>query len=547
MQFSRLALAIGALAALAAAPAAAQDDASEGRGGGSPERRTTVTPYIEAAEIISAELSPGSDVVTYTRLAAGVDAAITGRNTVGSVSVRYERRIGWGDDVPDGDEVTGIARVSASVIPRTLTIEAGGLATRASVENNGGAVNAPFGDRDRTTNLYSVYAGPSLQTNAGYVAVQAHYRIGYSRVEDPDAVLTTSGGEPVDIFDDSTVQVANVHAGTKPGEGLPVGLGVGAGWYREDISNLDQRVEDRNVRADVTVPVSQTVALVGGVGYEDVEISSRDALRDSGGIPVVGADGRYVTDKSAPRTLAYDVSGLIWDVGVIWRPSVRTALEAHVGKRYGSTSYYGSFGWQATRRSSVNVAVYDNVTGFGGQINNALAALPTSFSAVRNALTGDIGGCVNSLEGGSCLGSALGSVRSSTFRGRGVAASYAVDLGRIGAGVGIGYNRRKFIGADGTILETANGVVDEDIWLAAYLNARLDQRSTLSANVRANWLDSGFDSTGDATAFGAGLAYDRVLAERLTATAAVSLDGISRRIDGDFWSASALVGMRYSF
>lgn len=542
MRLAGTRLAIAALAALAATPAIAQGD-----GGGNAERRTTVTPYIEAAEILSAELSPGSDVVTYTRLAAGVDAAITGRNSAGSLSLRYERRIGWGDDVADGDEVTGIARVSASVIPRTLTIETGGLATRASIENNGGAVTAPFGDGDRTTNLYSVYAGPSLQTNAGDVAVQAHYRIGYSRVEDPDAVITTSGGEPVDIFDDSTVQVANVHAGTKPGDGLPVGLGAGAGWYREDISNLDQRVEDRHVRADVTVPVSQSVALVGGVGYEDVEISSRDALRDAGGIPVVGPDGRYVTDKSEPRTLAYDVSGLIWDVGVIWRPSVRTALEAHVGKRYGSTSYYGSFGWQATRRSSVNIAVYDNVTGFGGQVNNALAALPTSFSAVRNALTGDIGGCVNSLEGGSCLASVLGSVRSSTFRGRGIAASYAVDMGRIGAGVGVGYNRRKFIAAQGTVLAAANGVIDEDIWLAAYLNARLDQRSTLSANVRANWLDSGFDSAGDATAFGAGLAYDRVLAERLTATAAVSLDGISRKIDDDFWTASALLGMRYSF
>ena len=282
MRFSHTALAIGALAAFAATPAMAQG--GSGEGSGSAERRVSVTPYIEAAEILSAELSPGSDVVTYTRLAAGVDAAITGRNTAGSLSLRYERRIGWGDDVADGDEVTGIARVSASVIPRTLTIEAGGLATRASIENNGGAVNAPFGDGDRTTNLYSVYAGPSLQTNAGDVALQAHYRIGYSRVEDPDAVLTTSGGEPVDIFDDSTVQVANVHAGTKPGDGLPVGLGVGAGWYREDISNLDQRVEDRHVRADVTVPVSQSVALVGGVGYEDVEISSRDALRDAGEI-----------------------------------------------------------------------------------------------------------------------------------------------------------------------------------------------------------------------------------------------------------------------
>jgi hypothetical protein len=50
------------------------------------------------------------------------------------------------------------------------------------------------------------------------------------------------------------------------------------------------------------LPVGNDLALVGGVGWENVKISSRDAVRD----PVTGLagdrrDGRYVTDKSAPR------------------------------------------------------------------------------------------------------------------------------------------------------------------------------------------------------------------------------------------------------
>lgn len=539
---------LGLAAALATAPAAAQEPSSPRGGKGAGDgRRIDVQPYIEAAQVISSELSPGNDTVTYSRLAAGVDTAITGRNTAGALSLRYERRFGWSDDAPDGDEISGIARVSASIVPRTLTIEAGGLATRTQVEGNGGSVLNPFSGADQTSDLYSVYAGPSLQTYAGDVAIQAHYRIGYSRLEGPDAVIAGSGGDVVDVFDDSTVQVASVQAGTKPGDVLPVGLAVGAGWYREDISNLDQRVDDKHVRADVTVPVSRTVALLGGVGYEDVEISSRDALFDVNGDPVLDSHGRIVTDKSAPRVLAYDVDGLIWDVGVMWRPSVRTALEAHVGRRYGTTSYYGTFGWQPTRRSSVNIAVYDNVAGFGGQLNNALSSLPTSFVAVRNALTGDLNSCVASLEGGSCLGNALGSVRSATFRGRGVAASYAVDIGRIQTGIGAGYDRRKFIAAEGTVLASANGVIDENYWLSAYLNMRLDRRSSLSGDIRANWLDSGFDPDGGITAFGAAVAYDRLLTERLSATAAVSLDGISREAEEDAWYLSALLGMRYAF
>jgi len=389
---------------------------------GSTGNRVEISPYIEASQVLLAELSPGSDVVTYSRIAAGVDASVQGRNNAGALSLRYERHIGWGDGASDGDIISGIARVSASVIPRTLTIEAGGLAARSRVEGNGGAFLSPSVGAADSSNIYAVYAGPSLTTQAGDLTVEGHYRLGYSRVEEPDAVIVAPGAEPLDIFDESVVHNAQIRVGSRPHQLLPVGVGVGAGWYQEDISNLDQRVRDRWLRGDVTVPVSPTVALVGGVGYEDVEVSARDAQRDLSGFPVIGPDGRYVTDSSSPRRLAYDVEGLIWDVGVLWRPSTRTQLEAHVGRRYGSTTYYGTLSYAPSSRSSINIVVYDNIAGFGGQVNNALAQLPTDFVANRNPLSGDIGNCVVSLEGGSCFGGALGAVRSSPFRARGVAA-----------------------------------------------------------------------------------------------------------------------------
>jgi hypothetical protein len=270
-------------------------------------------------------------------------------------------------------------------------------------------------------------------------------------------------------------------------------------------------------------------------------------VRDGAGNAVTGPDGRFVTDNSSPRVIAYDVSGLIWDAGVIWRPSRRTALEAHVGRRYGSTSYYGSFAYAPSARSSLNVSVYDNVAGFGGQLNRALIDLPTDFQAVRNPLSGGIGGCVSSLDGGSCLGSALGSVRSSTFRARGVMGTYGMSFGRLGAGVGGGYDRRKFIGAPGTVLALANGVVDENYWLAAYLSDRLDEHSGIRADLYANWFQSGSSFAGDATALGATASYYRNLSRHLSATAAVGIDGIDRKAPlEDDWIASALVGVRYS-
>ena len=55
-----------------------------------------------------------------------------------------------------------------------------------------------------------------------------------------------------------------------------------------------ERVRDLYARADVTVPVGPGLAVVGGVGYENVEVSNRDVVRDTNGDPVLGADGRFL-------------------------------------------------------------------------------------------------------------------------------------------------------------------------------------------------------------------------------------------------------------
>ena len=552
--------AAAALALMAGAPAHAQtlpygsaaDDAAdeEGDDGGRAARsgkKIEFTPYIEAGQVVLAEFSPGSDVMTYSVVAAGLDAEIRGRNNAGAVSVRYERAFGWGK-ANDSDSISGVARFSAAVVPQALTIEAGGLAARTQIEGNGASVLQPLNARDSATQVYAAYAGPSLRTRSGDVEFEGHYRIGYARVESPDGVVVAPGATPVDVFDEAVVHNAAVHVGSRAGELLPVGVGVGAGYNREDVSNLDQRVEDFHVRGDVAVPLGPDLQLIGGAGWEKVKVSNRDALRDTvTGLPVVGSDGRLVTDSSSPRVISFDTEGLIWDAGVVWRPSRRTALEAHVGRRYGSTTVYGSFAWKPDRVSSFNVSAYDGVTSFGGQVTSALAALPTSFQAARNPITGELSGCVVSQESGSCLSGALGSVRSSVFRSRGVMATYGREMGRLQAGFGVGYDRRKFIGAPGTILELANGTIDENVWLAAYLNGEIDRNSGFTTNFYSTWFQSGDASSGDLSAIGANAAYRRNLTSRLSATAALGVSGLSRDELEDFWSGSASLGVRYSF
>jgi len=114
-------------------------------------------------------------------------------------------------------------------------------------------------------------------------------------------------------------------------------------------------------------------------------------------------------------------------------------------------------------------------------------------------------------------------------------------------GVGGGYDRRRFIAAAGTVLAPANGAVDESAWLAGYATERLDRQSTVSANGYLNWFQSGLGVDGDTLGYTASLAYQRNFLDHLSGTAAIGLDGVSRQSQPDFATASALLGLRYSF
>jgi hypothetical protein len=232
----------------------------------------------------------------------------------------------------------------------------------------------------------------------------------------------------------------------------------------------------------------------------------------------------------------------------MWRPSNRTYLAAHVGRRYGGTGVYGQFYYAPTERHAFNVMVYDNVAGFGGQLTNAIAGLPTDFEAIRNPITGDLSGSVASLGEGGSLEGTLSNLRSSAFRARGVMASYNYSAGRVRTGIAAGYDRRKFIAAPGTVLELADGSVDEYFWLNGQIRYKLDNQSGLSTYAYARWTKPEQSQFGDSTALGANAAYYRMLTGNLTATAAIGVDGLEREfLLEDYWSASALLGMRYSF
>lgn len=509
-------------------------------------RRVTIRPYIEAQQVAYDQLSPsgGGGLLTYSVLAAGADVLVNGHATQGSLSVRYERRFGWGRNTNSGNSISGIA-VASTRIAEGLRLDYGGYANRYNTSASGAAFTTDSNALDTVSQVYSVYAGPSISTHMGDVGIKGAYHASYTNV---DSHLNGSSGSGYNPLNHSTAHDAQLSVGTAPGGlGLPVGVGVNGGYYREDVSNLDQRVSDLHGRAQIIVPVSPALNVMAGVGAEKVQVSSRDALRDASGNAIVGSNGALVTDPTSPRTIAFDTSGLIWDVGAQWRPSSRLSAEAHVGRRYGRLGGYGTLNWKPNSRTVFNVTVYESLTGFGGALATALSGTSTQFAAIRDSITGNLSSCVGSLTGGSCIGGATGSLNSQIYRGRGVTVSLMHDLGRWQVGVGGGWDRHVYIAAPDSVLAEINGRADQYYWVSGYAGGKVSQRSSIQTTLALYKFESGLVANGDMEAVHGMLGYSYYFTHHITANASVALDGMRRDQVDDLWTASGALGVRYSF
>jgi len=521
-------------------------------GGSRAEARSEIAPYIEVQQVLEAELDGGGDVLTYTAVAAGVDARVKSRRVTAQISYRYERRIPWKDNIIDEDVHSGLAQVRLEVAPRALSIDAGAIAARSRQDPRGPAFGFSGADNPNIAQIYGVYAGPTLATHAGPIAVNASYRLGYVKVDDHSLAGSDFPGGPLDRYESSTSHTINASVGMGPGA-LPFGWTVGAGYERETTKRLDQRYIGKYVRGDVVLPVSSTFAITGGIGYEKIRASQDDFLRDAAGLPVVTPGGNLVADKSKPRLLAYDQSGLIWDAGVIWRPSPRTELTGRVGERYGGTTVVGTLKYQINRNFAFSAFVYDGVTSFGRLLISDVSGLPAEFQVNNhglNASLNGLGGCVVGKDPGTgaCLNDAFQSVSSSTFRNRGVGLLLSGGRGPWDLHIGAGYARRKYLTPAGSVFLLHN-VVDESAMIEAGLGRRLTRSSGLNFDAYASWFDTGIPGNG--TVFSGGVTgtyYHRFLVDRLQGQTSVGIYTTDAGIDdGTSTVAAAMLGLRYTF
>lgn len=509
-------------------------------------RERQITPYIELAQVLTADLT-NDDVVTFTTVAVGVDAIVQSQRVQVQASYRYERRIGYDARLADTDIHTGLAQVAVQVA-KPLTIEAGGLATRTRSDIRGAAPGILQGNVSNISQLYAVYAGPTFGSHIGNLGISGGYRYGYTKVQAP-SIASQLNGPRLDVFDDSRSQLAQASLNLRSGTVLPVGITLSGAWTRDDASQLDQVYEGKFGRFDVLYPVSPTLALTAGVGYENIEISRRDALFDASGQPIVDSRGRFQTDPTGPRRIDYNFDGLYYDAGVVWRPNQRTQLEVHAGERYGSFSAVGSLTYQASKSVALRIAGYDGIQTFGRQLQSNLSDIPTSFNPGSNSLGQGFNGCVFGAQGGAagnCLNSALQSVSTSAFRSRGVDAVLSVTRGRTNYGIGAGYANRRYLASNAGPGFTIDGFEDESYYLQGYINHQLDTRTSIDGNIFANYFKSGIGTQIGVYNVGAITSLNRRFG-RFNAFGSLGIYNFGQDDGPSITSIQALLGGRYSF
>ncbi|WP_447724437.1 hypothetical protein [Sphingomonas koreensis] len=527
----RLLAAAIAATAIAALPAAAQ------------ERQKSIEPYIDLAQVLVADFD-SDEVLTYTSVGVGVDASIQTRRVEVQLSYKYEHRFSYSRDVADGDTHSGLARAAVKLAPG-LTVEGGALATRTRSDIRGDAPGNLAGNVRNVSQIYSVYAGPTFHTGNGPASLSAAYRFGYVKAEAPDIVGIDPLLPPLDVYDSSTSHLAQIRAGVKAGTILPVGLSVAGVWQRENASQLDQVYDGKYARADAVLPVGAGLALVAGLGYEKIKITQRDPLRDGAGNIVRDGNGRFVTDPASPPRIAYQTDGLFWDAGVMYKPSARLMLEARVGRRYDSMSYTGSLQWQISRRSGLQVGVYDSVDSFGRQLVRDLASLPTSFNIPGDPFGDGFNGCVfgdTATAAGGCLTNSLGSIATASYRARGVNAVLSMNAGPTTLGLGLGYANRRYLVPPGVIVA---GTSDDNWYGQFFVTQALDSVSSLSGNVYANYYESNLPGSPGVFGAGANGSYYRSFGS-LSAMATLGISTFDVEGAGST-SAQALLGLRYGF
>jgi hypothetical protein len=193
--------------------------------------------------------------------------------------------------------------------------------------------------------------------------------------------------------------------------------------------------------------------------------------------------------------------------------------------------------------------VYDQVDTFGRQLRNGLAGLPTSFTTLRDQLSGGYAGCTfgtSGSEAGGCLNGVFQSISTASYRARGVDGVVYASHGPTRLGLGAGYANRKLYAPDTPGGASVFGIEDESVYGQFFVQRALDANSSLEGDLFANWYDPGFPGAEDIFSTGAVGTYNRYFG-RLGAIASLGVYTFDTKSTEADVTGQALVGLRYQF
>lgn len=504
-----------------------------------PTERPSIHPYLEVGQVLTQDFR-ADDVLTYSTLSVGADASVRRARTEVQLNYRYDRHIGWGKDLADHDAHYGMGRARTDLIRDHLSLEGGLLGTRTRQSFRGDALGDGVLNDANSSQLFSAYIAPEARSQIGLVDMSARYRLSYARATNNWSEVPNLENDFLAPFRSSVAQSVEVHAGMRAGT-MPFGWSLSGGMGQDRQGLLAGRFTQRQIRLDLLLPINNSLALIGGVGQQWVRSSQKEALRDALGGAIRDQKGRIQEDPSKPRRLVYDFDGLYWDVGLQWRPSSRTALDARMGRRFGARSYTASFNWQARPDAALTISIYDEAETLGQELARGLDGLPASYwTGGYGSLLGGLGCGFGDNGGGSCLNDNLSGLNGMAYRNRGGELVWSQRRGRLGLGLGLGYHRRDFLGL-------AAVVPDQQ---SAFANIGLTYQASYQTEVRSDLVVSLYDEIGP---FGT---------PRVAETMTVSLShGFSRRLSGqaslgvtasqgegrDLLLGTARAGLRYQF
>ncbi|WP_221791902.1 hypothetical protein [Aquisediminimonas sediminicola] len=483
--------------------------------------RRDLKAYLEVSQVLDAERAGMTEVLTYSAASAGGDATFDGHRLQGQASYRYERRIPSNGKTNGGDNHNGLAR-GAYKLSENLKLDASALATRARNDLRNG-----IDSRNGSNQVYSVNIGPTLQTRAAMLDLNASYHLGYVNVDDPDEVTETGSILPTDRYDQSLRHKVQASVGMKPGD-LPFGWTVSGNYDREDTDWLDQKSVNNEVRAQVLMPLNSTFALKGSVGYEDVEVGERRASFDASGVPLVDAKGRYIVDPTSPRVLSYDYRGLSYDAGFSWKPNPRLALDMSFGKNDGKTAINGALDYKISASIGLRASVSSGLDSFGRGLNNSLG---------RCSFGGTSG----------CLGNALSQISPYNSYSRRASLSLNGESGRWNGELGIGLSRRQYLVPASLDPFGIYRRSQNDYWVQANLARKIGDSGTIASGIYAGTSNPLIGRAFKQTNFGANMSYNRAITHRLSGVTSLGYSTSHQKSGDTFSTASARVGMRYDF